>query len=399
MTELANDMDCDLDPRMVLLNYWVFAVRMYDYFSSGEGSGLFGDAQPIAVQASGRIRKRALSLAQTYFPGDRLSQVAREVETRARQTPIRHLSQINDDVELYTEETTSAKGALSWLVASPWRAVIAGKRALDPTAKLAESIDRFTDMLQDYPSLVRWQTELLWLQLEESDSISKTAGGIDDLLQSSVRLATLAEDLPERIGDEVRQLLDEVVANQPALHESLEKTQATAETLDDLLARAETVSSNIERSVSEIVRAGEVWEKTASAVTQTVEQIQKFGKPHEAAQPSDQLDNRPSEPFDIKEYTQTAEALIAASIELRSLLAEFREFLEGDSDRIEDLTASALGQASVELRGVIDLLSRRAAQSCLLIFVFAIILRVTWVRDWRSKRRSSQPERSSAGVS
>lgn len=352
---LTSDVDYARDPRIRLLNCCVFTVRLLDYFTTGEGKELFGDQQPLAVQTAESLQQSVESLAREYLPDERLSEFYSTVKAKARKSPIRGLFQI-DDRDFYNE-SASTESALSRLFNLPGSVVLIGRKALDPTSSLARSVDRFNALMDDYPSMMRREAQLLWSHLEESDSIKRTVNSIDDFSQSSVRWESVAKELPTRLREEVRLALDEAVAHQPALHETLDKIQTT-------LASAETVSTSIERSIGEV---GKIFERT------------------------DDVPDEPGAKFDITEYKMTADAISAATIELRSLLAEFRQFADGDSlERVkakaDELTASALGQTSTELRGVIDHLWWSIAEICLLVLVLAIVYR--WVSRGLLRKRT-----------
>ena len=134
-----------------------------------------------------------------------------------------------------------------------------------------------------------------------------------------------------------------------------------------------------------MARAGEVWQTTAEAVTDTIKQIQEFGKPgaagesaaDDAADPSSGgagSTNNKKRSFEITEYTRTAEALTRSTVELRDLFAEVRSFLAGetlekDLTRVVPLTKAALAQTITETRGIVDHIAWRAVQLSGLVFV------------------------------
>ena len=147
------------------------------------------------------------------------------------------------------------------------------------------------------------------------------------------------------------------------------------------------VSATVERSVGGVTRAAEVWKPTAEAVTDTIKQIQQFGKPRTAARGAETTDSggadgtgKKRKKFDITEYTQTAEALNRSTVELRDLLSEVRSFLSGetlekDLSRVVPLTKAALAETITETRGIVDHIAWRAVQLCGLVFLLALVYR------------------------
>lgn len=377
----------------MLLDAWAFCVRQADYLQRGDGKEIFRDQQQLAIGAAVRLRNRIEAIAREHLPENKLPETNRQIESFAQANPITGMFAF-DTVESFTDDE-QGESALSRIVGAPWRALSragkAGSDVLDPTSRLADSVDRFTELMKDYPALMRWQTQLLWLQIEDSPSVRATVSGIEDVSQSSVRLATVAETLPERMREEMRLALDDIDARQPEIRKTLEEARETVNATNDALERAEAVSASIERAVDGVTRAGEVWDSTAQSVTATIQQIQKLRKPRaEGESATGETDgetpggggkaNEKKGKFDINDYARTAETLTRTTEELRALLSEARAFLDDDTvdqrlSRVDSLTTSALGQTAVEVRAVVDHITWRAVQVCGLILVLALVYR------------------------
>jgi len=378
-------------PLPMLLDAWAFCVRQADYLQRGEGKDIFRDQQQPAIDAAGRMRNRIERIARQHLPEDKLPEVSRQIESFAQANPMTGVFAFEATQSFSADE--QGESLLSRIVGAPWRALAmagkAGSDVLDPTSKLADSVDRFTELMKDYPSLVRWQTQLMWLQIEESPSVRATVSGIEDVSQSSVRLATVAETLPERVREEMRLALDDVDARQPEIRKTLEEARETVNATNKALERAEAISATIKSSVEGMTQAGEVWDGTAQSVSATIRQIQQFGKPPDGGESATGKRNAESSDgqqetgekkgkFDINDYTRTAETLTRTTEELRALLSEARTFLEGDAvdqhlSRVDSLTASALGQSAAEARAVVDHITWRAVQVCGLILMLALV--------------------------
>lgn len=373
------------EPLALLLDIWAFCTRLTNYLERGEGKDLFKDQQRLAVSAAVRLRDRIAEIARTHLPEDKLPPMIRDIEAYARANPIR--GTFAHEVAQDFSSGNEGKGVLTRLIGTPWQALTkASKDALDPTTRVSQAVDRFTALMEDYPSLVRWQTQLLWLQLEESKSVQATVRGIEDLSKSSVRLASVAEELPQQVRGEVQVVLDDFVASQPEIRRTLEEARATVDAVNASLERAESISSSIERSLDQVTRAGETWQATAEAVTGTVREIQKIGRRNEKSGGGEALGQDKASQgardtdggrrrFDVNEYTRTAEALTRSTEEIRGLLSELTAIFEDETQilsRVDSLAASALGRTSAEARAVIDHTSWRAVQICGLIFVLAL---------------------------
>ena len=362
-----------------LMDAWAFTIRQTNYFQSGEGKNIFGDQQPLAIQCAARIQKAVEAIARKYADADELPEIRQHIEAYARANPIRGVFAFEAPESFSSGE--KGQSMLSKILHAPWAFTKSSRDALDPTSSLAKSVDRMRELLDDYPALIRWQTQLMWLELEGSKSFQTTMNGIESMSRNSQRLAATAESLPRHVREELRLALDDIDARQPELRKTLEQVRETVDAANAAMARAETVSATVERSVEGVTRAGEVWQTTVEAVTDTIKQIELLRKPR-AADESEASGagstNNDKKRFDIAEYTQSAEALTRSTVELRDLLSEVRSFLssetlEQDLSRVVPLTKAAFAQTIADARGVVDHLAWRAVQLCGLVFLLALL--------------------------
>ncbi|MCH9002002.1 MAG: hypothetical protein IIC02_05450 [Planctomycetes bacterium] len=365
-----------------LMDAWTFCIRTTNYFQSGEGKNLFRDQQPLAIQAAARVQKAVETVARKHIAADQLPDVIRSLESYARANPM-HGIFVHEVPESFSAGH-EGKSVLSHVLDVPLELIRSGRRALDPTSSGAQALDRFTELMADYPALVRWQAQLLWLELENSTSFRTTMSGIETFSQNSERLIATAEALPQQLREELRLALDDIDGRQPELRKTLEKVRETVDAANAALARAETVSATVERSIEGVTRVAE-------AVTDTIKQFQQSGtsRPADESTANNAADpasggaggtNTKKGSFDITAYTQTAEALTRSTAELRDLLSEVRSFLAGetlekDLARVVPLTKAALAQTVTETRGIVDYIAWRAVQLCGLVFLLALIYR------------------------
>ncbi len=55
------------NPEIALLDTWILTASMTDFLKNGEGSGLFGSSQPVAVEASEKLLSRIDTIANSSF--------------------------------------------------------------------------------------------------------------------------------------------------------------------------------------------------------------------------------------------------------------------------------------------------------------------------------------------
>ena len=356
----------DLAPAAMLLEVLKFCERQVRYLNSGAGKTIFQGHQSQAVAVTQRLMGRIETIARKHVPENSLPKMFHYVQSYARKHPV-------EPVFVYgipdaSIEHSAELSLLTNLVTKPLSTIgKVGKDILDPTSRLADRVHEFNELIEDFPTLLRWQLNLLWLQLQDSDSMQRTVRSVEDVSRSSIRLAAVAESLPKQVREELQAALNDVITQQ-------EELRTTIKSFNRTLEKAGPVSASVERSLGEITRAGKVWEVTANSITELIKQIQQFKPARTSIDPG----APPNKGFNINEYTDAAEALAATTVELQKLFAEVRGFVEGDTlqqdlSRVDTLAAAAIGPTISEARTLIDHLAWRLVQLCGLVFLLAII--------------------------
>ncbi|MCH8150056.1 MAG: hypothetical protein IH987_19095, partial [Planctomycetes bacterium] len=134
-----------------LMDAWTFCIRTTNYFQSGEGKNLFRDQQPLAIQAAARVQKAVETVARKHIAADQLPDVIRSLESYARANPM-HGIFVHEVPESFSAGH-EGKNVLSHVLDVPLGLIRSGWRALDPTSPVAVSVDRFTELMADYPAL------------------------------------------------------------------------------------------------------------------------------------------------------------------------------------------------------------------------------------------------------
>jgi hypothetical protein len=370
--ELLPDMQADLqdkEPLEMLLDSWALWVRLSQYLQAGEGQDLFGPQQPLAVAATAGILQAVEALAREHLPAKEQEAIVRRINVYAREHPIRGVFAHESVADFAQVE--EGRNTIQRLLGAPLRAMGRVGEGLDPTLSLSRSVDRLTELMSDYPALVRWQAQLLLLEVERLGSVQTTVSSAQTLSQASDRLAGVAEDLPERLREETERLFADVDERQPELQKTLTELRATVQTVNEALTQAQ---------------------ETSAAVQSVLGELRGLRGPPATTRPGAQPASAPATSFDIKEYTRTAETLKAATTELRALVADIRGFLDdGTLDRrgadARALTNDLLDQTDSRLRHVIDHAFWRAVQFALLLLVVGGVYRIIGARFSRVAKK------------
>lgn len=358
MIPRLQDMIFGADPQPAFLDAATLTVQMRKYLQNPRGTGatLFQDAQPVAVQASLRLEEDVFDIGALFLNAQQLKTLRAEVEAFADAHPIRGTFALVEGRATSTDEVRGSQ--LGWVAAvplAPFRAlegIDAGARAINDFNTTAR---QFSQVVEDMPLQTRWQVELLWYELEESESVTSARTSFQTLADTA---ATLPQDLRKQLS----LALDDLEKRQDALRTTLEQTRQTLDTLNTTVGEATRLAESINRAGGSITQAGDAWRQTMLA-------IGDLTGSDEPADPSAE-----SEPFDIKDYADTADRLAAAATQLRALVADVRQTL--DSPQLGALSDTALRDAEQRGRSVTDHAAWRGLQLMGVAFILALAYRV-----------------------
>ena len=348
ITPVVNQSAFLAEPEAAYVAMLTVATSMHQFLTEGGGTEAFGDQQPLAVAASDELLAAAIELGDRFLDDKELKRVTSEVEALVKSQPIRGEFVAEQVQSLIT--TTEASPIFDWVTAIP----MSPFRALQGVDQGAQSIREFNDtamemtrIVASMPRLIRWNMELLALNVTQQGEIESTLASFDQLAQSAQLLSETAATLPESL----RALLDEA--------------QRTGQSLTPL-------SQSLERSATAVAQAGSSWN---ALVTQ-------LSKP--PADPS-----KPSRPFDIREWEQTAAQIGTAAAELRALLDSVGT-MAGEktlAGPLAELTAR-VERVEAGSRALVNLAAWRGLQLILAFFVLLFVYRR--VESWLGHRAAAR---------
>ena len=348
MTPAVNQAAFLPEPVSAYVGMLTLATSMHEYLTTGSGQEVFGDQQALAVDASKELVTAAVALGERFLNKKELARVTQQVQDLVESQPIRGEFVAENAQSLVN--TSAASPAFDWVTAIP----MSPFRALQGVDQGAQSIREFNDTamemartLSAMPRLIRWNLQLLALDVSGQGNIAGAVESFDVLARSAESLSSTAETLPE----DLRTLLAEA--------------ERTGKTLGPL-------SQSLERSATAVAEAGQAWGGL----------VAELSKP--PADPS-----KPSRPFDIREWEAAATQVSSAASELHALLESAgtlagSEALAGPlaelQSRVESLEAGS--------RNLVDLMAWRGVQLILLIFGLLFAYRfVSHALESRGRRR------------
>jgi plasmid stabilization system protein ParE len=346
MIPLASNASYIRDPQQAYVATLVLTVGMRQYLEDGSGAALFGEHQPIAVEAARELEGDARALGARFLDPAELDRLAREVEALGREHPIRGEFSPGALVEGLTDPET--RNSLAWAVnlpMAPFRALTGVSEGGQAMRDFNQTARQLAHLLADFPHMVRWQLELLLYDVEDRETTLEGLAAFQVLAESSRRFSEAFEALPE-----------DLTANaSPAL----ESARETVREAGAALAQVQNLVGPLSGIAEQLREAGEAWSDIAREV----------GREEEP---------RPdSRPFDIREYERTAQETRSAAEELKALVAEVRALAQ--DPELPTTVAGIEGSG----RSLVDAAAWRAFQLMLVFFFLILVYRLVSSRIGR----------------
>lgn len=271
------------DPKESLLDLWTLSQSTFDFLANGEGKSLFGERQPMAVAAARAILDDIEILARRCIDEASYEHARQAVLAYANKRPMQSGFSKRPARDLSDEPQGEALQRIISLPLAPLTALAGVGRAPDSIRSVSHSVDRFTDVAEDFPANVRWQSQLLAMNLGESPQVAGTVASVQRFADSSAALAAsstefvrVAEEMPRNLRSEAECLLERFDASQPGLQTTLGEATRTVESVSEASERIRGSAAEVALTVDQVRDASESLEKAAIAVKQTAGEILKF---------------------------------------------------------------------------------------------------------------------------
>jgi hypothetical protein len=164
-----------LDPLAALADAWGLTAQMERFFSVGAGKDIFGDSQPIAVDASRKLVAEIRALAESVVGDENVRTVTPRLMQWLDENPIEDIS--------FGRRTVAVDAAT--ITAAEWG--VGGLRSVGQIEDLVRDLsDRLTIYGEQLPKLARWHSELLAIEmkLKMVDPLSASLTNIDASIAS-----------------------------------------------------------------------------------------------------------------------------------------------------------------------------------------------------------------------
>ena len=229
-------------PLAAQFDMWTFALQMEAFFVSGAGREVFGDQQPLAIEASRRlvseIREIGLRSAESPEALDRVE--AEQIMPWVEANPIQSLSfDRRSSIMRYAELTRDQGGSLAQI------------------ASMEENFAKLMVMLRVYlaeiPRHARWQAQLLVDETLDGAKVGDAVGAIDRIAASAEVGSAFAESAPELVRTEREAIINAIDEQRALILEDVDRIRT--ETLEQVGYERAIVMKSVEERVEEVIEA------------------------------------------------------------------------------------------------------------------------------------------------
>jgi len=362
------------DPRWTLLELWAGLFRIRAYLERPDSTKDLGSDEHAIVRAAiDAMLLRMERRSATVLNEKQLDTLRDAAGQLAAANPL-------SDEELRRPATvfkiSDNKNALALITNLPADIFSLGGGVKDTAmavTEVAEVADRGVDGIESMPQMVRWQTQLLLMDLEQNESVKAMVANSTKVSDAVERVSKTVETLPAQLEDVVVRVAERVEKAQPELRETLKEgrgavveARGIVQDIGPILEKVEEQGPWLERTTANATEAGKAWEGA-------FHEIYLLANP-----PLDPNEPPPesSPPFDMKDYLQTAEWTTKAAVELRATVVEVRGIIDGEGldrrvEQVDTTTNKVLDAASAQVRALIDTIAWRAG--ALIVLFFALL--------------------------
>lgn len=203
---IANNSIFNSDPFLGYVDVAVFTYQMKLYFQQGAGKELFGEYQPVAIQALDKLWEELLKIGRNLVPDNDISAGAKVVIDFAEQNPITSSYFIRQStIPLMTKIQKAEKVTLKRLAIG-----------------MAESMEGLRSQISSYvqilPKQASWEAEYLLNNALTNPELSSRFDSIERLLERSV---VLLESSPELVDGQREAAFSDIRAERIAIIQAL----------------------------------------------------------------------------------------------------------------------------------------------------------------------------------
>ena len=335
------------DPRGAFLDAWAICIMIHDYADRPRAKALLGDRQPALLELAIEFEQEILEIGRRHFSSRQLELAKREIEAFADGHPLS--DRFDFDATHLDRSDGNAILSLLTMPMAPMRGMEGIGNTPDAIMHVAALASTVGDIIRYLPVSIRWQVELLLLEMQSLDVVRQASADFTRLSESFERASIAAETLPADVRQEIEAAFTSLDESQENIQTTLHAARETLTELNQSLTQAENVMGLVSQTTTDLTEAGAAWGHTAETMNEFVVTIQSLQEPDDAADGSD------GGGFDIKDYERAGIQVQAAAAELRGFLNDTQsESLGSAFTELGKTTASSVDHAVARADGFLN---------------------------------------------
>lgn len=344
------------DPRARYLLGWTAVVNLRQYWTEGLGKQSFGPAQPQIVNLVTMLEEKIITTGYHFFPTETINAAKDEIEESALEfvwdSPL---------VAQVTLAEAKGKNSLLKILSLPLMPITSFvKLGNTPEAinKFTNTAGAFSQVVYHLPDRMRWQLEMLLLEMESSGPTAAIIQQIQNMEQRIQELITLFKAMPADMRGEFEKSIAATEKSLPEFNATLKEARAVAEKTNAAIENANKTTLQAQETAVQFTQTAKAFEATTLEVRNLLTEYRHWQNNKEEKKGGSTA----------KDYEQMAESIHAAAQEVRTLVDELQQPVEEEG---------TLRQVAGESRKVIGTLFWYAVALAGIVFVLAITYRVT----------------------
>ena len=380
------------DPREVFILNWTAFVNIRQFVTEGSGKTNLGQAQPRMEALARQFEADITALGYRHFPGESINAAKDDIEEAALE--------FSWDSPLASEavlEEARNDADLMRILLLPLKPMT-GLGKIGKLGNTPEAIDRFTDTADDFslvirylPERLRWQMQMLLLEMESSGPTAAMIKQTQSVQQSVQDLIALFETMPAGMRKEFEKSIKATEESLPEFRSTLKEARQLAETTHAVVEDVNGTALQVQEMAVQFTETAEAFEVAAAEIRGLITDIREWrnpGEPNRVSQNSprqgdsslstlqgqkdslatgqDDSEGQERGGFVAKDYEDLAESIRAAAQEVRTLVDELQKPIDDDG---------SLRQVAGEFHGLVRTVFWHAFALAGIIFALALAYR------------------------
>jgi hypothetical protein len=298
------------DPVVAFIDTWALSMRFQIYLVEGDGAGMFGVHQPVAIDAAKRIEASIEDIGRLFLTNSDFQTTQKNIVEFTRANPIK--VNFTNVVVYATQISADQQNPFLKIVSlpmAPFRGIEGVERTASAISRFTDTADRFSDVVADLPESSRWQMLMFLYELEETE-MSKS------LVSSTTRLADSTEQLPQRIREQLSIFMEEIDQKQANLQATLVQADETAAAVVAVLERVKAGADSIDAAAKSVQGTAIAWQDAAGATGDAIREAGKLIPEQKSNEPG--ISAKDIQTL-ASQVTQTAGEIRATAADLKAI--------------------------------------------------------------------------------